>query len=191
MSSLQVILSEKAKLMEEVAAQFGEVTDEQLQVIQELDITIPAKIDSWALFLKETIPEQIQSFKNKIEEYREGIKKLELFKEKKELYLHNLLKGNNLEEINGEEKRIVPDLSVRRSVSEDYIPDEHCTLILPTIGWGEYDELLEIADNTQNNLLKRLTEQAKHKVNVTDLPENHPAIVKSIRNTVKILKAKK
>lgn len=199
MSSLQVILSEKAKLMEEVASQFGEVTDEQVAILNELDLTIPAKIDSWALFLKETIPEQIQSFKNKIEEYREGIKKLEAFKEKKELYLHNLLKGNGLEEINGEEKRIVADVSVRRSVDDTKVnlhKEGSYNCNFDAVSW---DNLVHFITQNRNNhnwewtgkILQELLGDSKYKVNVTDLPEDHPAIVKSIRPTVKILKAKK
>jgi len=202
MSSLQVILSEKAKLMEEVASQFGEVTDEQVATLNELDLAIPAKIDSWALFLKEDIPDQIKKMKSKIQEYKDAIEKLEAFKEKKELYLHNLLKGNGLEEINGEEKRIVADVSVRRSIREysDIVssqelmemPIEYGTYTI-TLTFPQYEELEEKLQNAEisKELNCALYKDAKHKVNVTDLPEDHPAIVKSIRPTVKILKAKK
>lgn len=189
MSSLQVQLSEKAKLMEEVASQFGEVTDEQVAIMNELSLEIPAKVDAWCSFIKENIPDQIKEFKTKIQEYKDAIDKLELFKEKKELYLHNLLKSNGLEEINGEERRIVKTLSIKRELNKEVFPVDD-PMVRHQIN-VTFDELVKIRETLPHSIFADDRELKTIYPNVTDLPEDHPAIVKSIRQTVKILKAKK
>lgn len=197
MSSLQVQLSEKAKLIEEIANQFGEYEEGQLQKLEELDCTIPAKIDAWAEFLKEGIKEQIAVFKKKVDEYKNAIEKLEEYKEKKELYLNNLIKENGCGELIGEEKRIVPDLSVRRSVDMDKVERgylNHTVVMSDKLNQhimhllGEED--LRTNSNEYTSEWETISRDCKHTCNVTSLPEDHPAIVKSIRQTVKILRNK-
>lgn len=154
-------------------------TEELEKIWRDNEIAIKAKIDSYGYVLDE-IDSKIDFIKRKEETLKELRKKLEKETDNIKRRLNMISQEIPLE---GNEYRFKPYNSVNRTV-DIYQVEPELKRYIVNMDYKRFQEFesmvnLDIADNIYTYTTK---------VNVTDLPEDHPAIVANIAPTVRRLK---
>lgn len=182
MSTMKELLKQEHEILVEIADHLGEITENQDKALEKLNTQISEKIDGYVYVLKnKRIEEEIEHFKERKEEIDSAIKELENIKYNIRYRLHTLAqeKGGR---IDTEMYTLEPDFNVRRSVDLTRVADEDKVFTFEIPG----------KDMVANPELAKLERYLKsEKCNVTSLPEEHIAIVKSIIPTIKITKRKR
>jgi len=183
-----------------------DITEEETK-LQLLQSQLSVKLRQYIHLIKGKFFENTKTIiDDKIKELQQEKKYLDNSKQRLELALHNYVSNGegSVEIIDDEGKTefyVTKDFSVRRSVDEFFVEWVYRRYTLPELSHKEYIFLLDALDryNSINlegkkeigeKLRVKIYEDAKKRVLVTDLPEDHTAIEKSIRPTVKITKTK-
>lgn len=190
--SLFQLEQEANEVMQEIFEAFDQNTGEQVaddtdaqQALALLENQIQIKMEGYAYVLKQKFPELKKTIKKRQDELKRELAHLDRQKERMELAMHNIAakKGGTIEL--PEEGYVVADHSVRRSVNEAAFSDKERTYSIT----GLSNEAMEFVCNHLSHTEYSYS-TCVEKINVTSLPQDHPAIIKNIRPTVKFLKHK-
>lgn len=172
-----------------------DITEEETK-LQLLTEELAVKLRQYVHILKnknfEIIKEKI---KGKIEELKKEMEYLDNTKQRVELALHNYVAKEEgivqvIDDEGTTEYYLSKDFSVRRSVKEELVEKEDKQYVLPVLSYNEYAYILNTVSQSGNHELANYITNVTAKCLVTKLPEDHKAIVKSIRPTIKITKNK-
>lgn len=185
--TLGLILSERKILEEQFAETAGELVDNLEAQWANNSIELADKIDAYG-FVYDEMKAGIDSLKAKENTLKTRIKaaihRLEVEKEriKQRLHLYATESGGPLR---GNEYSFHPYQSVNRSVDLSKVEDELLSYTLPRLTYSEWRYLVDNIKD-QPALWSKVMNDKKVSCNVTDLPDGHPAIIASIKPSVRI-----
>ena len=201
MPRLDEIVQRKLELENIFEEQYGEITEELEKVWEDNQIELKAKIDSYGYAIQ-TLTQAIDMLKEKKkirdERIKDAIKRLEINVEKMKQRLHH---HSNGEPLRGDEWSFHPYTSaVTKSIDTSKVEDEYISYVIPRLSQAEYDYLIEDvrmdiegakgnADYEALTLLQPLLQKiigAEMDVKTSDLPKEHPALVKEYKSSVRI-----
>lgn len=206
--SLREMLSVKNLLLDCVYENFGEISDEQVTVLSELEIRIPEKIDGWAWTLTNNgaIDKEIELWQQRKEVIENVIKTLKNGKERLKVELHRIMAINGAERLDGNQFWIKKTISENRSVALEKVEKEYLKYQMPVMTYSEYsifDKILRLNEEKLKELYtpdeipilkeigEKLSVELHTKCNVTDLPNDHQAIKTEEKQSVRIYNQKK
>lgn len=207
-NSLREMLVVKNILLDFTYENLGEISDEQVTVLSELEIRIPEKIDGWAWTLTNNgaIDKEIELWQQRKEVIENVIKTLKNGKERLKSELHRIMAINGLERLDGNQFWIKKTISENRSVTIEKVEKEYLRYQMPVMTYSEYsifdkilrlneEKLKELFTPVEIPILKEITEKLSvelhTKCNVTDLPNDHQAIKTEENLSVRIYNQKK
>ncbi len=201
--SLHDMLLTKNLLLEDIYENNGEIDNQQSDSLVELDTSIPVKVDGWAWTLKKegAIDKEIELWQDRKEVVEQIIKSLRNGRDRLKTRAHHIMLMNHFDRIDGNQFWIKREISKSRTVILDKVEDEYKKYELPTLDYVHYTALVEAVDSyaiacskddskelfrTISELQYYIREQIEIKCNVTDLPNEHVAIVTEEKPTVRI-----
>lgn len=170
------------------------VLEERMVILHQQAVT---KRDHYARLLMDKFFQRMEEkINDKIKRLEREKKDLRFRKEQIELALHNHVVSNNtkslpvLGEDNKPELYITPALSVTKSVPNiEEVEPKYVHAEIKGLSLEEYyyfrDMLMLSSNHKMKEILSKLEQGLQKKVNVSDLPEDHRAIRKTIRPTIK------
>ncbi len=205
--TLNEMLVTKNILLESIYANDGEIDDQQLKSLEELENNLPVKVDGWAWTLMKNgaIDKEVELWLQRKEVIDGIIKVLKSGKEKLKAHAHHIMQLNHLDRIDGSQFWIKRDFSKSKSLMMELAEDQYKKYELPTLNDTQYKLLLNMVKHFNGTLkkdlpfesiytaieLEELLEKNKtEKCNVSDLPEGHCAIVSEERPTVRVFPKK-
>jgi len=201
MPRLDEIVQRKLELENIFEEQYGEITGELEEIWASTEIELKSKIDSYG-YAMQTLQQAIDMLKEKKkvrdERIKEVVNRLQTNIDKMKARLHYYSRG---EPLRGDEFSFHPFVSaVTKSIDLDKVEDEYKSFLLPEISLGEHSYLI---DNIQFDIenarkegdyetlsaLQPLLQKlmgAEVKVRTSDLPKEHPALIKELKSSVRI-----
>ena len=176
--NLYEIVKEK-KHLEEQLEDCDTYTQELEKIWEDNEIELKAKIDAYGYILDD-IDSRKKFLKDKMDKIKDIMKSLERTEKELKQRLHNV---SNNDILQGKEYKFNPYISMRREVNMDLVEPERKKYIV-TMDYNWFTQFEAIANIDYNEAEYTYTT----KCNVTDLPENHPAIVINLEHTVRRLK---
>ena len=200
MSKLIDALSVRSKIMRDIYESFGEADEIQIEALEVVTDEVVHNAEAYAFVITNAIPNDIALIDEKIKELKALKEKLEGKKEYLENILHQAVlsvghdvvdKKGNIEKVMqvSEDAEAVATLSVKRSVDVDKIDDDYCAFEIDVNTASRDDAEKVVALLNGEGWIAEYNRVPTTRV--TDLPENHPAIVKAIRPTIRFRKARK
>jgi len=189
----------EAQLLSYAAENFGEVNEDLESKRKEMITAIETKIENYvAVKERKFFNNSIKVLRERKKELDKAIKKLQSTSEFVDNKLHDIFANSQAEKVETADgiRYIVPTVNVSRSIDTDKLTAKDRKYQFPPLTYTErlvvekyvYGDIqLDIFYKVMEKLVERIT-----RVNptVTELPEDHPAIVKRIKPTVKIRKTK-
>ena len=155
-------------------------TDELELVWENTQIELAKKVDAYGFVIDELKMrnDYLAEKKRKLTAIKQQIEK-DIERIKSRLYEH--AQGAKLE---GNEYKFHPFMSESTTVDLTKVKGKHLSYTLPKLDYNEYDALLSLLGDT--SIGRKIEEEVKTSCNVTDLPPNHPALVKNFKPSVRI-----
>lgn len=184
--------SQIARLESEILDNYGEISDEQSELLTQLNNQIEADRDNAFRFLQSKRPKEIkEQIKTRIDDMKKEIEKLERIEGAIENALNRFLQDKDYWEVKDEagntEFYVKKDMKIRRSVNSELIPEDLITEKIEfTLTKAESENFRELLKENGYTDYKLDTVYPT----VTQLPEEHPAIVKHITPKIKFVKNK-
>lgn len=194
MSNLYEIVKKKMEIEDIIQENYGEIDEQLAGIWEDNSLELKDKLDSYGHVIK-SMNDSIDLIKERKKEKDSKVKQLitSLENQVKRLKarLNQVSQG---EKLSGNEYSFTPYMSERSEVDKDIkIEPQFGKYILPPLAYSEYNLLMTAVDqatspldDNMNALYDKLNEVTEHKVNVTDLPEGHPAVIKHLEPSVRI-----
>lgn len=192
MSSLLKLEAEKEKMLLDLEENFGEIGEEEYDKLTQIENQIKAKADYYLTAISDKrYKNKIDELKSRKKEIDNAIKKLEQLEAFMQQQLHSFITENGgiiPFDKDGVRLYAKPNTSYRTEVDTSKLDKEERTYKIVISKLPEEDFLklqhdLELEYNSP-------TYTFDLNVQVKDLPENHPALIKIETPTIKITKSK-
>lgn len=180
-------------ILEKFYQEEEDITDEETK-LQLLKNELAIKLKQYVYVIKNKFFENTKDIiDKKIKDLQNEKKYLDIAKQRIELAIHNyVIEGEGAIEVLNDEGKVEyyvsKDYSIKRSI-EGNVEKEYQKYILPELTYDQYQMVISTLYNSQNNF-DFIINNVKTRCLVTDLPEAHSSIKKTIRPTIKITKSK-
>jgi len=180
-------------ILEKFYQEEEDITDEETK-LQLLKNELAIKLKQYVYVIKNKFFENTKDIiDKKIKDLQNEKKYLDIAKQRIELAIHNyVIEGEGAIEVLNDEGKVEyyvsKDYSIKRSI-EGNVEKEYQKYTLPELTYDQYQMVISTLYNSQNNF-DFIINNVKTRCLVTDLPEAHSSIKKTIRPTIKITKSK-